>query len=496
MTHIPALPKNWIIARLDEFSEVTQGQSPPGESYNSAGQGSSFLQGKAEFGSMFPTPVKWCSMPSKFAQIGDVLISVRAPVGTTNLADAEYCIGRGLAAIRPLGGMPNRYLLYGIRATLEQLTSNATGTTFPAITGDVLRRHTLPLPPLAEQHRIVEEIEKQLTRLDAAVGALRAAQTKLRRYRASVLNAAVTGRLVPTEAALARAEGRDYEPASVLLERIARERRAEQERAKPRRKRPEPAPVDTSSLPELSEGWAWTTLARVSAIQSGIAKGKRRAVGVVVREVPYLRVANVQRGNLNLHEMKLISATEEEIATLRLFAGDILFTEGGDRDKLGRGWIWQSELDECIHQNHVFRSRLFSAFILPKFISYWSNSLGQEYFLQAGKQTTNLASINLSVLSKLPIAIPPTDEQDRIVTEVARLSSRLDAAEAAVETNLKRANRLRQAILKRAFEGRLVSQDPDDEPAAVLLERIKTEKAAAAQERRRRGRRGAAGRRA
>ena len=178
--------------------------------------------------------------------------------------------------------------------------------------------------------------------------------------------------------------------------------------------------------------------------------------------------------------MKYISATEEEIDALRLLPGDILFTEfteGGDWDKLGRGWVWQGEIDECIHQNHVFRARLFSSFILPEFISNWSNSLGVDYFAEHGKQTTNLASINLSVLSKLPVSIPPHTEQYRIVAEVDRRLPVVQHAEAAVETNLKRAERLRQAVLKRAFEGRLVPQDRDDEPAAVLLERIKTEKA-------------------
>src|SRR4051794_21359658 len=123
-------------------------------------------------------------------------------------------------------------------------------------------------------------------------------------------------------------------------------------------------------LPELPRGWAWATLRQIAELKGGITKGQRRANNVLIREVPYLRVANVQRGFLDLAEVKTIEAEEDEIAELRLRAGDVLFNEGGDRDKLGRGWIWRGEIPECIHQNHVFRARLRSPGIQPKLVSW------------------------------------------------------------------------------------------------------------------------------
>jgi type I restriction enzyme S subunit len=132
-----------------------------------------------------------------------------------------------------------------------------------------------------------------------------------------------------------------------------------------------------------------------------------------------------------------------------------LFTEGGDRDKLGRGWIWENQITECIHQNHVFRGRLYLKTVSPKFISWWGNSYGQIYFQREGKQTTNLASINLTKLNAFPVPLPPAAEQHRIVAEVERRFSMADKSEAQVDANLLRAERLRQAILKRAFEARL-----------------------------------------
>ena len=178
--------------------------------------------------------------------------------------------------------------------------------------------------------------------------------------------------------------------------------------------------------------------------------------------------------------MKLIEVTQEVADQFALVSGDILFTEGGDRDKLGRGWVWKGEIDGCIHQNHVFRARLLLNDMPPEFVSWWGNSFGQTFFEQTGKQTTNLASINLSVLSSFPVPLPPLAEQRRIVAEVDRRLSAIQEAESTVEANLTRGERLRQSILKQAFSGRLVPQDPNDEPASALLERIRAEREEAA----------------
>ena len=190
---IGILPDGWTPATLEDSCLVIQGQSPPGATYNTDGVGLPFLQGKAEFGTTYPVAVKWCSAPSKIAEPADVLISIRAPVGPTNLCGVQSCIGRGLAAIRTQGGIPSEYVLYAMRATEKELRAKSTGTTFEAIRGVNLRSHPLPLAPLAEQRRIVAEIEKQFTRLDASVAVLKRVQANLKRYSASVLKAACAG---------------------------------------------------------------------------------------------------------------------------------------------------------------------------------------------------------------------------------------------------------------------------------------------------------------
>jgi type I restriction enzyme, S subunit len=194
-------------------------------------------------------------------------------------------------------------------------------------------------------------------------------------------------------------------------------------------------------------------------------------------------VANVQRGFLDLTEIKQIRATEKDIDVLRLQPGDVLFNEGGDRDKLGRGWIWEGQIAECIHQNHVFRARLFSQEIRPKIVSWSGNSYGQRWFMRTGKQSVNLASINLQVLRSFPVPLVPAPEQEVVVEAVEDQLSLIEHLEAELGARLGSAAALRQAILAHAFSGQLLPQDPNDEPASDLLGRIAAERQERARER-------------
>ena len=433
---------------------------------------------------------------------GDVIMAKITPCTengkTTVVPDVpgQVCFGSTeFHTIRPEQGVRAEWieqflLQHELRRSAQRAMAGGVGQM--RVPGEFLRTVRIPVAPSSEQARIAETLDDLFSDLDAGVASLEQARDKLKLYRASVLKAAVEGALTADW----RARHPQTEPASELLERILVERRRRWEegqlhsfekkgRAPPRNwkaKYKEPVAPETTGLPALPDGWCWATVEQLAEVSGGVTKGQRRTTQQPTREVPYLRVANVQRGYLDLSEMKLIRATETEVDTLRLKAGDVLFTEGGDRDKLGRGWIWSGEIDECVHQNHIFRARPVCTQMQPKLISWAGNSYGRSWFLRGGKQSVNLASINMTVLRSFPVPVAPAIEQEAIVEAVDDQLSVIERLETDLVAELKAAQGLRQSILKHAFTGKLVSQDPNDEPASELLKRIAAEREERARE--------------
>ncbi|MGV3722664.1 MAG: restriction endonuclease subunit S [Actinomycetota bacterium] len=481
---LPKLPSTWRWLALGQIAEVKLGKMLSPKAYEPGLHQLPYLRnenirwGTINFGDVKLMGFKASELDRYRVRPGDLIVCEGGEPGRCAVLKptaGEWMYQKALHRVRVYDEVANPYFIqlcldYLVR---QNLIPRASETTIKHLPLEKMLVLQIPVPPHEEQQRIVAEIERLFSILGAGVAALKRVQANLKRYRASVLQAACEGRLVPTEAALARAEGRDYEPSTTLLERLQHSVNADTGR-----RRIEGATREKTFSRPIPEGWSWASLKEVAELKGGITKGQKRLPDTPLHQVPYLRVANVQRGYLDLREVKTIEATDQEIEALRLIPGDILFNEGGDRDKLGRGWIWDGRIPDCIHQNHVFRARLLSQDIHPKFISWYGNTIGQRYFWDEGKHTTNLASINLTKLGNLPVPIPPYAEQLRIVTEGERRLSVIDAADGAITAGLKRAERLRQSILKRAFEGKLVPQDPNDEPASVLLERIRAERAA------------------
>lgn len=185
-----------------------------------------------------------------------------------------------------------------------------------------------------------------------------------------------------------------------------------------------------------------------------------------------MRVANVQDGFLNLSEIKEIEVSEELIDRYSLKNGDVLFTEGGDYDKLGRGTVWQGQIKNCLHQNHVFVVRPQADVLSPYFLSYQAGSrYGKQYFLKCSKQTTNLASINSTQLKGFPVLMPTIEEQAQIVLLIDDLLAKEQQAKEAAEGVLDQIDLIKKSVLARAFRGELGTNDPSEESVIKLLER-------------------------
>ena len=211
------IPSGWALASVQDIAEIIMGQSPPSATYNKEEIGLPFFQGKAEFTELHPVVEKWCSEPNKIAISNDILLSVRAPVGTTNIADRKCCIGRGLAAIRY--HHDHKFIYYYLRSIEQELDKKGTGTTFRAISGDVIKNTKLALPPLPEQHRIVAKIEEMFSSLDKGIESLKTAQQQLKVYRQAVLKWAFEGKLTKEWRSLNNNIKCDFEINKIIQER-------------------------------------------------------------------------------------------------------------------------------------------------------------------------------------------------------------------------------------------------------------------------------------
>jgi len=446
---------------------------------------------------------------------GTVLFSSRAPIGYVAIAANPVSTNQGFKSFVLREGLEPEYVYYYLQRAKGLALELASGTTFLEISGKQTAKIPFVVAPREEQHRIVEAIESYLTRLDAAVASLKRAQQNLKRYRASVLKAAVEGRLVPTEAELAKKEGRSYEPASELLKRILVERRKkwienaaqkarakaekkareagnpwthaddietlEKQRAKAAKKYKEPTAPDlsalsaqagTTNLPTLPEGWCWETVESVAEVVD--PQPSHRTPPVDPTGIPYVGIGDVlESGHIDREAARKVplAVLEEHQERYTLRVGDFIFGKIGT---LGRPILLDTPFDYTLSANVVLVQPSVS--LAQRYVFLWMRSPSLLRLVGGSAAATSQPAFGIKKIRTLPIPVPPLQEQERIVQcAELHLNLALRIGDQAF-LNQERCQRLRQSILKYAFEGKLVEQDPNDEPASSLLERIKTER--------------------
>lgn len=305
-----------------------------------------------------------------------------------------------------------RFLFYAASAIPFDLYS--TNTALPSMTQEALASNPIAVPSGREQHEIARALDRETASIDALIAKKTRFIELLKEKRQALITHAVTKGLDPT------------------------------------------APVKHSGVDWIGSvpaHWAVRPLRYVATVQTGVAKGKDMA-GKLTTHVPYLRVANVQDGFLDLSDVAEIELPVEELPRYTLKRGDVLMNEGGDYDKLGRGHIWSGEIDPCIHQNHVFAVRP------TRVSSEWLNTFtgsrpAQFYFASRSKQSTNLASISSSNLMDLPVTHPPADEQMRILRELSTSLSRIDVIASKTQQSIELLRERRSALITAAVTGQI-----------------------------------------
>ncbi len=411
------------------------------------------------------------------------------PVATTK---KPVTINQDLKALMPCDGVRARYVALGLKAFEQRILKDCTksGTTVANVEFASFLRFEMPLAPTGEQDRIIAEIDKQFTRLDSGVNALKRVQAQLKRYRASVLKAACEGRLVPTEAELARREKRDYEPADKLLARILKERRARWEadqlaKMKAAGKLPkddkwkskyvEPESPDTSALPPLPSGWVWATLEQIAAdepnsITDGPFGSNLKSEHYVESGPRVVRLQNIGEGRF-LDERAHISRDHfERLRKHRVYPGDLVIAAMGERPP--RACLIPGSLGDAIVKADCIRFKPDATLAQSSYLVAALNSETTRALLSDKVHGVGRPRLNLGEIRSIAIPLPPQQEQLRIIEEIEDHFSMIDASAVSVQAGLIRAAHLRRSILRLAFEGKLAPQSPKDEPASKLLERI------------------------
>lgn len=426
------LSPGWTMAPLSELADIIAGQAPPGASYNETREGFPLYQGKTDFGDLYVGPPRfWTTRAAKMAQPDDVLLSVRAPVGPTNLAREDCAIGRGLAAIRGRPGITQRYLLYALRATVLQLENQATGTTFAAITSPVIRGHAIPVAPTAEQERIVAAIEEEFSRLDAGVVALQRARQNLKRMRAASFNEAAT-----------------HSPIAGILENTD-------------------GTWPVQPLGELADG--------PSGIVDGPFGSNLKSVHYTESGPRVLRLQNIGDGEYVEAEAHISRSHFEALRRHDVRPGDLVCAILGD--VLPRAIVVPPDLGPAIVKADCPRIRL-AEHMNPRFVWAVLNAPSTRQTVSVLIRGVGRPRLTVRALRQIPIPVPPRNVQDAVVQQLDSLLDASAALDRAVSQADTRQAAARSSILAAAFSGQLVPQDPIDEPASVLLARIAGERAA------------------
>jgi len=366
------LPETWGSGRLDEVChQMKQGKILPQKEIHEIGSYPVFGANGC---------IGYCE--DYFLEEPRVLITCRGSTcGVINRSPARSFVTNNAMILFEKDCLDNDFLFF----VLQEFSTKGfkTGSGQPQLTQGILNSHAIPLPPLPEQKKIAHILSTVQRAIEAQE------------------------RIIQTTTELKKA----------LMHKLFTEGLRNE-------------PQKQTEIGPIPESWEVAPLSSCAVVQTGIAKGRKIDPKDAV-ELPYLRVANVQDGYLDLTEMKTITIRKDEEARYALHEGDVVLTEGGDFDKLGRGFIWHGQVDRCVHQNHVFAVRPDTKRISSEFFAYQSQSpYGKAYFLSVAHKTTNLACINTTKLKAFPVLLPSQEQQKDIVDACQSIDGKIASARA------------------------------------------------------------------
>jgi len=494
MIETPTLPQGWISVELQDVATISTGRTPNPKNGNNYGGAIPFVTPGDLVGGVVDKTERGLTEEGLEAAVmlpaGSVCVSCIGNLGKVGLLGVDGASNQQINSIIPNHHLNNRFLLHWAKTITKWLEENSSATTIRIINKGRFSKAPLYLPPLNEQRRIADKIDALQAKSRRAREALETVKPLLEKFRQSVLAAAFRGDLT----AEWRKQNPDVEPASKLLERIRAERRARWEEAelakmqakgvKPKNdkwkeKYEEPAPVDTEGLPELPEGWCWCRLAQL--IYDGPTNGFSPKSSDDATGSLSLKLSATTSGHFIANEstIKRLCVTVDPESKFWLRSGDLLIQRANSIEYLGSAAIYTGDDNTFIFPDLMMRVRTATP-NLAIWLQYWFNShLGKRYVKGNATGTAgNMPKINGKTVQNALLPVPPFSELRIAVQSMSEIDTYSSQLSTTVSSSTKQTISLDQSILAKAFRGELVPQDPNDEPASVLLKRIKAEREA------------------
>ncbi|MBU2752980.1 restriction endonuclease [Acidithiobacillus thiooxidans] len=485
------LPVGWVTAALEDVAKWSSGGTPS-RSNPSYYAGTIPWLKTGELGPPIVVQTEEsiseeavANSSAKVFPKGSVAVAMYgATIGKASMLGIDAATNQACAVGIP-DAVKTKFLYYFLVSQSKAFVDAGKGGAQPNISQGIVKSWEISLPPFQEQTRIVEKLEELLSELDAGMAELKAAQKKLAQYRQSLLKAAEGGALT----AEWRQQHLPTETGAQLLQRILTERCArweakqlakfkEQDKTPPKdwqKKYPEPVQPDTSGLPELPQGWVWASVDQLSP--DDLANG--RSVPTAENGAKVLRLTAIKAGAVDLHEHKLGAWSSEEAAPFAVSEGDLLIVRGnGSLTLVGRAGLVGSVDEQVAYPDTMIRLRVVEAVVSPAWIGLvWDSHVVRSHLERRARTSAGIYKIAQPDIVSATVPVPGLAEQVLIRQALAQQFEQLAAMESAMETGLKQSAAQRQNILRAAFAGQLVPQDPADEPASVLLARIRAERA-------------------
>lgn len=346
---------------------------------------------------------------------GSIIFSKRAPIGSVAINSVDLCTNQGCLSCVSKGEGLVKYYYYVMSVSTEQYELLGSGTTFKEISAQNFSNFNLPCPQYEDQVAISKYLDIKCSQVDTLITNVQAQIEKLKAYKQSLITEIVTKGLDPT------------------------------------------VPMKDSGVEwigTIPEHWGTAKLQYCAQIRSGITLGKKYPKGTKMIERPYLRVANVQSGGVLLDNVKTVEVSADDDLQYRLSVGEVLMTEGGDRDKLGRGCVWEGQIAPCLHQNHIFALQT-NDLLDPQFLAYMTVSdVGRVYFDITAIKTTNLACTNSSKVLAFRFPLPKMDEQIELAAYLDKRCAQIDRLISIKQTKIEKLEQYKRSLIYEFVTGK------------------------------------------